>query len=159
MKNTQRYFMEEWLMAIILIVQVSLVCAGVLSRYVFNWSLSFTEELTRYLLIWLTCLGFPAGYARGEMIRFQWPGGRSGKMAAIRRWIGIGAGFVFAVVLLISSLQSVHLQWKYNQQTSVLGWPIIWVSLALPAAAVLFLIRMIPRFRAQADSDSPETME
>ncbi len=140
MKPGQRLF-EEWMLAAILTVQVVLVCAGVLSRYFFNWSLSFTEELTRYLLIWLACLGLPACWARGEMIGFQWPGRRSARTARILAWLRSGAGGVFFLMLLYSSLQMIRLQWQYDQRTSVMGWPVVWVSLALPAASLLFFHR------------------
>ena len=148
MNERKKFLFEEWLMAAILIVQVALVCAGVLSRYVFNWSLSFTEELTRYLLIWLTALGFSAGFARRETIGFRWPGKRPQWIETAFRWVGITIGVAFVVILLVSSLQMIRMQWRYEQQTSVMGWPIVWVSAALPIASLLFLIRMIPRFRA-----------
>ena len=142
-----RRLIEERILAVILVIQVTLVCAGILSRYFFNWSLSFTEELTRYLLIWLACLGLPACWARGEMIRFQWPGRRPGRTAQILIGIRFGAGLIFFAMLFYSSLLMIRLQWQYNQRTSVMGWPIYWVSLALPAASILFLIRAIQVIR------------
>jgi len=141
MKKSPKKYMEEWATIAILAILTLLVCTGVLSRYVFYWSFSFTEELTRYLLIWLTCLGFSAGYMRGEMIQFLWPGRHSEKRSAYFRWIGIVTGTLFSVILLFSSIQNSLLQWKYDQVTSVMGWPIVWVSAALPAGAILYLIR------------------
>ncbi len=142
-----KLFIEEWMMIGILVILVVLVCAGVLSRYVFGWSLSFTEEFTRYLLIWLTCLGFSASGAREDFIRFQWPENRPAWLVGILRWIGKSAAILFALVLLISSTQVIELQWRYDQRTSVMGWPILWVSLAFPLACFLFLWRMISRIR------------
>ncbi|MBD3267763.1 TRAP transporter small permease subunit, partial [bacterium] len=68
----QKYIEERFVM-VLLAIQVLLIGLGVLSRYGFGWSFSFTEELTRYLLIWLACLGFPVCWARSEMIRFKMP--------------------------------------------------------------------------------------
>ncbi|MFB3787324.1 MAG: TRAP transporter small permease [bacterium] len=146
MKSGQR-LLEEWLLSVILTAQVALVCAGVLSRYFFSWSLSFTEELTRYLLIWLACLGLPACWARGEMIGFQWPGRRSPRTERALSWLRFGAGWIFFAMLFYSAAQMIRLQWQYDQRTSVMGWPVVWVSLALPAASILFGIRAVQAIR------------
>jgi len=134
--------LEERLLCLILALQTALVCVGVLSRYAFGWSLSFTEELTRYLLVWLACLGFSACWARGEMIGFEWPGRRSQRLTVWIARIRRGAVSLFFLLLLFSSWKMMALQWRYHQTTSVMGWPILWVSLALPTACVLTGYRM-----------------
>ncbi len=139
---------EEWLMIGILAIQVSLVCACVLSRYAFNGSISFTEELTRYLLIWLTGLGFSASYARNEMMGFRWPGHRPEWLNKALQWLGIAAGALFSILLLISSMQMIQLQWRYRQLTSVMEWPIVLISAAFPVASILYLVRTILRLRS-----------
>lgn len=139
---------EEWLMIGILSIQVSLVCACVLSRYAFNWSISFTEELTRHLLIWLTGLGFSASYARNELMGFRWPGQRPEWLNKTLHWLGIIAGSLFSILLLLSSLQMIHLQWRYRQLTSVMEWPIVLIGAAFPTAAILYLVRTILRLRS-----------
>jgi TRAP-type C4-dicarboxylate transport system permease small subunit len=142
------FLLEERLLIGILAVQVLFVCVGVLSRYLFNWSFSFTEEVTRYLLVWLACLGFPACWARHEMIQFSAPWEKP-------KWLetGIGIGVVFLcrlylVVLLAVSLKNIiSVQWAYQQKTAVLGWPIMWVSLSVPLMCVLFLFRSFGKRR------------
>lgn len=153
MNNPKKLFLEEWLTIAILVVIATLVCAGVLSRYVFRWSFSFTEELTRYLMIWLTCVGFSAGFARGEIIQFQWPGNHSARRNIFFRRFGVLVGILFSLILLGSAIQNILLQWKYNQPTSVMGWPIVWVSAALPVAAALYLIRSIRGYRSLDNSE------
>ncbi len=137
-----RYIFEERLLVCIILIQVFFVCLGVLSRYAFGWSLSFTEELTRYLIVWLACLGFPACVARKEMIRFQWPWKKSSKFYLLTRYVSGAASVVFFIVLLVSSLKMILLQWRFEQKTSVMGWPILWVSIALPLCCVLYIYRM-----------------
>ena len=151
-----RRLVEERILAGILVIQVTLVGADILSRYFFNWSLSFTEELTRYLLIWLACLGLPACWARGEMIRFQWPGRQPGRTARILAGIRCGAGLIFFAMLFYSSLLMIRLQWQYNQRTSVMGWPVYWVSFALPVSSILFLFRAVQliRYRNTGDDEN-----
>lgn len=147
MKKCERLLIEETILVLILVVLVALVCAGVLSRYLFNWSLSFTEELTRYLMIWLACLGVPACLARREMIHFQWPYRKSRWYAAVTWWSAMGMNIFFFVVLFYSSCKMIQLQWQYAVRTSVMGWPMVWVSLAFPVGALVFLIRLVMQWR------------
>ncbi|RJP23177.1 MAG: TRAP transporter small permease [Candidatus Omnitrophota bacterium] len=138
----KKYLWEERILVLILAIQVLLVCLGVLSRYAFNWSLSFTEEITRYLILWLACLGLPVCLARDEMIRFQWPREKSLRLARFLRLFSYTASVVFFVLLLFSAMKMIRLQWQFGQKTSVMGWSIIWVSLALPVTCLLFFYRI-----------------
>lgn len=45
----------------ILVLMVAVAGLGVLARFVFHASLSWSEELDAYLFVWLTCLGAAAG--------------------------------------------------------------------------------------------------
>ena len=45
----------------ILAVMVAVAGLGVITRFVFHASLSWSEELDAYLFVWLTCLGAAAG--------------------------------------------------------------------------------------------------
>ena len=140
--KTKRLLEENFLVWIVL-TQVALVCAGVLSRYVFEWSISYTEELTRYLLVWLACLGMPVCWARREMIGFQWPGYKPKVLARITRVVPVIVSVLFFAILLVSSIKMIHLQWRYGNRTSVMGWPIYWVSLALPAGCIGLFLRLL----------------
>lgn len=138
----RKLYFEEILLAAFLIVQVALVCAGVLSRYFFGWSISFTEEISRSLMVWLACLGFSACMGRREIIGFAWPWSKSPKAKTFFRYFNYLVNTAFFLILLYSSLQMARLQWETGQKTSVMGWPILWVSIALPLACVLVLWRL-----------------
>lgn len=77
------------------IVQASalfiIVVFAVIGRYVFNQSLTWTEEVPRYLLIWISFLGAAAGVATREHVGFDVL--FNALPAQFRRWLGalIGA--------------------------------------------------------------------
>lgn len=48
---------EAAVSSLLLLVMVSLAFLNVTTRYVINYSLAFTEELTVYLFVWMTLLG------------------------------------------------------------------------------------------------------
>lgn len=54
----------EWSLAGIGLVMVVVVAAQVFCRYVLNYSLFWSEELARYLLVWMTFLGASVAYHR-----------------------------------------------------------------------------------------------
>ncbi|AOY57385.1 MULTISPECIES: TRAP transporter small permease [Desulfococcus] len=55
----------EGCLAVMGLTMTSVVAAQVFSRYVLNQSLFWSEELARYLLVWLTFLGASSAYRRG----------------------------------------------------------------------------------------------
>ena len=55
----------EVLLSVLGLGMALVVAAQVFSRYVLNHSLFWSEELARYLLVWLTFLGASSAYHRG----------------------------------------------------------------------------------------------
>ena len=87
----------EWALAgvrIVCIVQASalflIVVLAVIGRYVFGKSLTWTEEVPRYLLIWISFLGAAACVARREHVGFDVL--FKALPAAVRRWLGAAIG-------------------------------------------------------------------
>ena len=59
----------RWLMVIIIASMALLVFLNVVLRYGFNSSLLITEEMGRYLFVWLTFLGSIAAFIRNRHVR------------------------------------------------------------------------------------------
>lgn len=51
------YHLEEFILLPILVFQLGLIFVQVVLRYGFSYSLSWSEELARYLFVWLMWLG------------------------------------------------------------------------------------------------------
>ena len=114
----KKLYLEELLIILILTLQIIIVCLGVLSRYFFNWSLSFTEEIPRFLLVYLACLGFSACLARQKLIRFQPPWNKSSHRAFSDSDL-FSCQWHFLMILFSSSLKMIYFQWKFdNHQCS-----------------------------------------
>ena len=63
---------------------------AVIGRYVFGRSLTWTEEVPRYLLIWISFLGAAACVARREHVGFDVL--FNALSAQVRRWLGAAIG-------------------------------------------------------------------
>jgi C4-dicarboxylate transporter DctQ subunit len=60
--------LEEWLIAALLAVMVSITFTQVIARYVFNYSFVWALELTTVLFAWLIFLGMSYGVRKGSHI-------------------------------------------------------------------------------------------
>lgn len=60
---------EEMLAATLLLVMATLAFANVLTRYVFEFPLAFTEELEVNALVWLTLFGTASAFRRRRHLR------------------------------------------------------------------------------------------
>lgn len=164
MKN--KPLIEENIIAVVMCVMVVMVAAQVLGRYVFHSSLSFTEEIVRYLFVWATFIGAAAAVRGGRHLSIS--GGFHTAPAIVRRlsavlcWTG---AVVFAAVLVVYGLRVVSLQIRTGQTTAALGFPMWIVGLAIPVSTVLLVVRLaafIPGFMQKSrahggtGSDAPE---
>jgi len=81
---------------LVCIVQASalfvIVVLAVIGRYVFGKSLTWTEEVPRYLLVWISFLGAAACVARREHVGFDVL--FNALPDAVRRWLGAAIGLL-----------------------------------------------------------------
>lgn len=59
----------RWIMVLIIAAMTILVFLNVVLRYGFNSNLTMTEEIGRYLFVWLTFLGAISAFVRGRHVR------------------------------------------------------------------------------------------
>ncbi len=120
---------------------VASVLWQVVSRYVLASPSSWTEELTRYLLIWLGLLGACLTFRRGQHLAMEVVVERLGagpRRAAAAVSLLAVAAFSIAV-LLVGGVNLVRLTLQLEQRSAALGVPLGWVYLALPLSGALLL--------------------
>ena len=89
--------------AILILVMLAVVLVGVFYRYVVDQALSWYDEFTGYILVWVTMYGSVAALARGKHICFETlveklsPGGQR-VMQAFGAFCVLG----FSLVILVS---------------------------------------------------------
>jgi TRAP-type C4-dicarboxylate transport system permease small subunit len=72
-----------------------IVVLAVIGRYVFGSSLTWTEEVPRYLLIWISFLGAAACVARREHVGFDVL--FNALPAGLKRWLGAFIGLLIVI--------------------------------------------------------------
>jgi len=128
-----------------LVVLMSIMVINVLwqvfSRYVLGAPSSFTDELARFLLIWVGILG--ATYASGKNMHIAInlsanrlsPGGQKVLKVIINLII---LGFVITV-LLVGGANLVYITFTLEQFSSALQIPLAFVYLILPIGGLLII--------------------
>ena len=129
----------EWSLAGIGLVMVVVVAAQVFCRYVLNHSLFWSEELARYLLVWLTFLGATVAYHRRAHPSIDMLQARVGPRAARAMTIaGYLAALFFFGVLTVYGLQFAH--FVRAQISPALQIPKWTVMLVLPISGTILCL-------------------
>ena len=63
-----RLGIDGWIAATLLAVMALIAFVNILGRYLFHYSLAFTEELTINLFVWLTVVGSGIAFERGSQL-------------------------------------------------------------------------------------------
>lgn len=129
----------------LIILMVALVAAvswQVVSRYVFSSPSSWTEEVARFLMIWIGLLG--AAYAFRTRVHLGLdllPKKLTGGSAKVLKLFTLGVVVLFSLtVLIVGGGKLVILTWELKQYSAVLGLPIAFVYSVIPAAGLLICV-------------------
>jgi TRAP-type C4-dicarboxylate transport system permease small subunit len=127
-------------------VMATLVFTNVITRYIFNFSIIWAEEVSQYLMVWIAFLGAGLALRQGRHVaieifqdRLRAPHGR-----ALRAAIA-GMILVFLAVLTVLGVQFVAFAWI--QETPVLNISLGIPYLAVPIGAMLFVLHLCFVFR------------
>ncbi|MFC1776057.1 TRAP transporter small permease [Pseudomonadota bacterium] len=136
------FILDTVLRNVLVILMVALVAAvswQVISRYGFSSPSSWTEEVARFLLIWIGVLGAAWAFRTGVHLGLDvLPKKLTGKPAFALKLFTLLMVVGFSVtVLIIGGGSLVALTWELKQYSAVLGLPIAFVYSVIPTTGVL----------------------
>ena len=125
---------EKTVCAILMIVMALTIFIQVVARYAFNSSLSWSEELARFIFVWLVYLGISYGCKQMKHLKidaalYLFPK----KIRPIVMIIGDCLFLVFAIYQCVTGFQLMMVQIQFHKVSSALHCP-MWV---VNAAAVV----------------------
>lgn len=140
-------------------VIVGIVVIEVGLRYLFSSSLIFTEELARYLMVWIVFLGSAIAVRDGAHIRISMLLNRL--PSNVQKWATIVAEVLTLVFLSVVVVEGVRILPKQLTQIPVtFDVPLFYFYLAIPMGSLLMMIFILPRLwqglRSGADGDLEE---
>ena len=134
--------LNRWVVIALMATMAVLVFANVVSRYVFNFSIIWVEELTRYMMVWVGFVG------SGLVLRY-------GAHIAVDAFQDLlperAAQVVRAVIVLVLATAFGAMTWlgfqyvnfAWDQETPVLNWNFGIVYLAIPIGSALMLAHLL----------------
>ncbi|WP_408008070.1 TRAP transporter small permease [Pseudalkalibacillus sp. A8] len=137
-------YIEYTILALCLSTMAIITFANVLSRFIFNFSIAFTEEVTVNLFVILTFVGASIGIYKGAHLGFNLVYERSSSFNKKMSSIIIGGLIVlFFAIIAYHGFGIVQSQMDRGQITPALGWPQWVFTLGLPIGSILCIIRTI----------------
>lgn len=136
--------LEEAIGSVVLAAMVTIAFVNVITRYLVQLPLAFTEEITVNLFVWLVLLGTAAAFRDDAHLKVVFFVDRL--PAAARRWIialtHLVSLAVFVVVLRLGWLQVVDEMWL-GVVTQSLGVPSWYFTLGMPVGAAIVIVRIL----------------
>jgi TRAP-type transport system small permease protein len=131
-----------YMLFIMLAVMSVLISWQVFARFVAGNSLTFSEEASRFLMIWLTLLGAAYAVKEGSLIAVDILQNKlTGKPAKVLKVIMSVSTSVFYIILIIYGFKMAQ---NVSFQTApTTGLSMFWPMLAVPVGGALMLINTI----------------
>jgi TRAP-type C4-dicarboxylate transport system permease small subunit len=132
---------NRWLVIVILAAMAMMVFTNVALRFLTDHSILWVEEVSRYLMIWLTFLGAGLVLRYGGHIGIDTLQDRFPERAVLIRAIIFVLLLGFFVVMVWIGILYASLTWA--QTTPVLQIPVGFVYSAMPAGFALLIVHLL----------------
>ena len=134
-----------------LVLMVAIIMAQVISRYIVNSPLSWTEEAARFLMLWMTGLIAPTAYRRGGFVSIDM------LLTALPKKIGGVIALLFLLMALLVLITGIKLGlnhvksgWIFNSSSlkidmswfgyGLLRLKLAWMYMALLVGVILLTV-------------------
>ena len=134
----------EVVAALLVVAEIAILFAGVMSRYVFHQPLLWSDELASILFLWLAMLGAVVALRRGEHMRMTAIVGMvSPPVRAFLDVLAIAAALVFLILIVYPAYEFAHDEMVIT--TPALQITNAWRAAALPVGSALMLLIAVMR--------------
>ncbi len=144
---------EEWTLFIIVMAALLSLFANVVLRYGFNYTLAWSEELVRIVIIYSTFVGASVAVKQRAMIKID---------AVVQIFPRLKPGLtfysnilmlIFGAMMIYYGYKMTHLQFLTSQKTIIMQIPLVAIYTIMPVMGVMVFIRtvqvMIQDFRTR----------
>jgi TRAP-type C4-dicarboxylate transport system permease small subunit len=134
---------EEWTIFIAVAVALISLFVNVVLRYGFNYSLAWSEELVREVIIYTTFIGASVAVRQRSMIKIDASVQLLPRLKIPLTLFSHLATVVFALIMLVYGWKMAMLQLQTMQKTIILQIPYVYLYAILPLMGGLMLIRTL----------------
>ncbi|MEH0019259.1 MAG: TRAP transporter small permease [Desulfobacter sp.] len=134
---------EEWTLFVIVMAALISLFANVVLRYGFNYTLAWSEELVRIVIIYATFVGASVAVKQRAMIRID---------AVVQIFPGLQFGLTFYTNLLMLLFGGImvyygykitSLQYMTQQKTIIMQIPLVIVYAVMPVTGAMVFLRTV----------------
>ena len=136
-------FFEEWTLFVSVIVALVALFVNVVLRYGFNYSLAWSEELVREVIIYTTFIGCSAAVKNRSMIKIDASVQLLPKLKMPLTYFSNFATIIFASVMIYYGWLMMMLQYRTQQKTIIMEIPLVILYAILPLMGVMMMIRAV----------------
>lgn len=140
-------YLEETILIILLVIMTGVMGIQIVSRYVFQNSLTWSEELVRYMFVWSAFLGIPFCIKHGLSIKVdQFRNLFPIPLQKILMYIDKIIIFFLFLVMFIYSCLVVKASYLSGQTSPAMQIPMWMVQISVCISSLLSMIRSIQNF-------------
>ena len=140
-------YLEETILLILLVLMTCIMGIQIVSRYIFQNSLTWSEELVRYMFVWSAFLGVPFCIKHGLSIKVdQFRNLFPIPLQKVLMYIDKIIIFLLFLVLFIYSFSVVKASYLSGQTSPAMQLPIWMVQISVTVSSLLSMIRSIQNF-------------
>ncbi len=142
--NKRKFEIDEIIMGILLFIMATIAFVNVLGRYIFHYSLAFTEEIGVNFFVWITILGIGVAFERnshlGMVSLFK-------KLPKPLKKIVVWLNFILSAILIGTvdwfTLLTIYKEiTMFHSSSSALGIQMWIYYLGIPVFSIFVFIRM-----------------
>lgn len=134
-------FFEEWTLFITVMVALVSLFFNVVLRYGFNYSLAWSEELVRLVIIYTTLIGCSAAIKSRAMIKIDAMVQLMPMLKYPLSYFSYLVTLIFSVMMVVYGWQMAAMQARTFQKTIILEIPLVYLYAMLPLMGALMFIR------------------
>ncbi len=136
-------FFEDWTLFLTVIAALVALFANVVLRYGFNYTLAWSEEFVREVIIYTTFIGASAAVRNRSMIKID-------ALVQLVPWLKMPLTYISHLALLVFSGLMIYygvllakMQLMTHQKTTILQIPTVYLFSILPLMGVMMCIRTL----------------
>ena len=136
-------FIEEWTLFLTVIIALLALFANVVLRYGFNYSLAWSEELIRIVIIYTTLIGCSTAVKDQSMIKIDALVQLAPSLKQALSWLSNIVTLIFSGMMVYYGWQMAALQMRTFQKTIIMQIPLVYLYAILPMMGLMMFIRTI----------------
>jgi TRAP-type C4-dicarboxylate transport system permease small subunit len=136
-------FFEKWTLFITVMIALVALFFNVVLRYGFNYTLAWSEELVREVIIYTTLIGCSAAIKQRKMIKIDASVQLLPKLKVPLNFFSNFVTVIFSLMMIYYGWLMAALQFRTHQKTIIMQIPLVYLYAILPLMGITMLLRIL----------------